>query len=276
MSGPIFDKVELYNRAYGNGGDELYRQIRLETYGCDFGQTSWVTTAESQQIPKLLRLEKDSQVLEIGSGSGRYALYLAEQIGCHLTGIDINAQGVRSSIELAVARDLQSRVTFRQHDAAETLPFGDAAFDAVYSNDAFCHVKHRALLLRDVRRVLKPGGLLLFSDALVIGGLITSEEIAIRSSIGFYVFTAPGVNEGLLTCSGFRIAEAADTTWSAAEIAKRWHDARAARSACLRATEGTRDYESLQLFLSCVCRLSSEGRLQRWLYLATAEVIANH
>ncbi len=46
--------VDLYNTAYGNYERDLYREVRLETYGEDFGQTSWVTTEESHEIPRLL------------------------------------------------------------------------------------------------------------------------------------------------------------------------------------------------------------------------------
>ena len=80
-------KVELYDSAYANYQQALYRQIRLETYGEDLGQTSWVTTEESHNIPKLLELTTESFVLEIGCWSGRYALRLAEEIGCRVVGV---------------------------------------------------------------------------------------------------------------------------------------------------------------------------------------------
>ena len=260
--------VDLYDHAYANYQEDLYREIRVETYGFDLGQTSWVTTEESNQIPRLLNLGTDSHVLEIGFGSGRYALHIAKETGCRVMGVDINFHGVQSAVKLARQGNLQSRVEFTQHDASEPLPFDDGRFDAVFSNDALCHIKERASLLRDVHRVLRPGGRLLFSDALVIGGFITNEEIATRSSIGFYVFTAPGVNEELLANSGFRMIQAMDTTGNAAEIAKRWHDARESRSVELTAIEGALDYEGLQRFLSCAHKLTSERRLLRWVYVS--------
>src|SRR5207253_732314 len=66
--------LDLYNSSYGNYERDVYREVRQETYSEDFGQTSWVTTEESHEIPQLLELTSNSSVLEIGCGSGRYAL----------------------------------------------------------------------------------------------------------------------------------------------------------------------------------------------------------
>jgi protein-L-isoaspartate O-methyltransferase len=77
----VSPKVDLYDSAYGNYASETYRLVRIETYGEDFGQTSWVTTEESKEIPQRLDLRLDSSVLEIGCGSGGYALHLAERVG---------------------------------------------------------------------------------------------------------------------------------------------------------------------------------------------------
>src|ERR1700684_870955 len=79
-------KVDLYDGEYGNYEADVYQQVRIETYGVDFGQTSWVTTEESTQIPSLLELTGNSSVLEIGCGSGVYALHLAQTTGCSITG----------------------------------------------------------------------------------------------------------------------------------------------------------------------------------------------
>src|ERR1700743_1303302 len=103
---------DLYNNAYGNYALDPYRQVRIETYGEDFGQTSWVTTEESNEIPQLLDLRPNSSALEVGCGSGGYALHLAEKVGCHLVGLDINAFGVRNANQLALAKGLASKVRF--------------------------------------------------------------------------------------------------------------------------------------------------------------------
>jgi ubiquinone/menaquinone biosynthesis C-methylase UbiE len=229
---------DLYDNAYRNYASDPYRQVRIETYGQDFGQTSWVTTEESAETPRLLDLRRDSSVLEVGCGSGGYALHLAEKMGCQIVGVDINEPGIRSAKELAQSRALGSRARFEQCDAAKNLPFDDETFDAAFSNDVLCHVPGRLAVLVETFRVLKPGGRMLFSDALVIGGMISAEEIATRSSIGYYFYSPPGENERLLEQARFSRIRATDTTENATQVAKKWHDAREKRKEELVAAEG--------------------------------------
>ncbi len=264
-------KVDLYDSAYRNYESAIYRQVRIETYGEDFGQTSWVTTEESNAIPQLLGLRSDSFVLEVGCGSGGYALHLGEKVGCRILGLDINEPGVHIANQLALARGLASQVRFEQCDAAKNLPFDDNTFDAVFSNDALCHLPGRPEVLVEIFRILKPGGQMLFSDALVIGGMVSHEEIATRSSIGFYLYSPPGENERLMERAEFRNIRVNDTTESAARIAKQWRRAREKRKEELVAAEGNTNFEGLQRFLSCVHTLTSEKRLLRYLYVASKE-----
>jgi ubiquinone/menaquinone biosynthesis C-methylase UbiE len=264
-------KVDLYDSAYRNYESAIYRAVRIETYGEDFGQTSWVTTEESNEIPQLLGLRSDFFVLELGCGSGGYALHLGETVGCRLIGIDINEPGVRSANLLAQARGLASRVRFELCDASKHLPFDDNTFDAVFSNDVLCHLPGRPEVLVEMFRVLKPGGRMLFSDALVVGGIISHEEIATRSSIGFYMYSPPEENERLMQRAMFRNIRAKDATESAARIAKQWHHARKKREEELVAVEGNTNFEGLQRFLSCVHLLTSEKRLLRYVYVANKE-----
>ena len=88
---PMPEKVDLYDSAYSHYEADVYRQVRIATYGEDLGQTSWVTNEESAEIPRMLQLNPTSRVLEIGCGSGRYALQLAQTVGCSVIGIDTNS-----------------------------------------------------------------------------------------------------------------------------------------------------------------------------------------
>jgi ubiquinone/menaquinone biosynthesis C-methylase UbiE len=261
-------KTDLYNNSYGNYERDVYREVRLETYGEDFGQTSWVSTEESHEIPRHLELTPGCSVLEIGSGSGSYALYVAETAGCQVVGLDLNAEGIRNASALAERRKLVRQVSFQECDVSRPLPFADGTFNAAFSNDVFCHIPGRRALLRELWRVLQPGGRLLFSDALVVGGTLSNMEIATRSLIGYYLFVPPGENEKLMVAAGFQLIDVTDTTQNAADVARRWRQARDKREPELTALEGKDNFDGLQKFLACVQTLTGERRLLRLVYLA--------
>jgi len=260
--------VDLYNTSYDHYAAEVERQVRVETYGEDIGQTGWMTTEEFSRFLRLLKLGADSDVLEVGSGAGGCALYMAQQTGCRVTGIDINEHGVRNANALARNERLESRVRFERLDASRPLPFETGRFDAVFSNDAVCHISNRPGLLGEWHRVLKPGGRILFSDAMIVSGLVTHEEIATRSSIGLYFFLPPGENERMIGAAGFELLSAENLTASTASISRRWHDARERRREALVKIEGEDNFKGLQKFLACTHKLSAEGRLSRCAYLA--------
>jgi cyclopropane fatty-acyl-phospholipid synthase-like methyltransferase len=266
------DALNLYDGAYRNYGVDLYEQVRTETYGADFGQTSWATQEESAEIPRVLGLSGQSSVLEVGCGSGAYALHVCASVGCRIVGLDMNASGIQNANQLAEARSLDGRATFKQCDVSAQMDFDSDSFDAVFANDVLCHIPNRASLLKEIHRVLKPGRRMLFSVALVVGGMVSHEEIARRSSIGFYVFSPPGENERLIRSAGFDVIAATDTTEAAARVARRWHDARERRKDKLTQAEGTKTFEGLQLFLHCVQSLMEERRLLRFLYVASKDV----
>src|ERR1700733_1926704 len=147
-------KVDLYDGEYGNYESDVYQQVRVETYGVDFGQTSWVTTEESAEIPRLLELAGSSAVLEIGCGSGAYALHLAQTTGCSITGLDINALGIHNANQLALHRGLRPQARFDVCDVSKPLPFADKTFDAIFSNDVLSCIRGGAALLAEVYRIL--------------------------------------------------------------------------------------------------------------------------
>jgi SAM-dependent methyltransferase len=260
--------VDLYDNVYGDFESAAEAAVRHATYGEDIGQSSWITAAAWLRFADQLRIREDSRVLEVGSGSGGPAVYLAAMRKCFVTGVDINEHGIENGERLAAGRGLADRVTFRLVDAARPLPFAEAAFDAVISNDAMCHIANRLDVLRDWHRVVRPEGRILFTDAMIVTGLVSHEELAVRSSIGFYWFLPPGENERFIGEAGFRLLSLEDVTDDAAAIARRWHDARERHRAELVAREGQANFDGLQRFLACVHRLSAERRLSRYSYLA--------
>lgn len=259
--------VNLYDNVYGDFASGVEAAVRRDAYGEDIGQSSWLTVREWLEFADRLAVRAGSEVLEVGSGSGGPAVYLASARDCRITGVDINEHGVRNAVALAQARGVADRAQFRAVDASRPLPFPADRFDAVVSNDAICHIGDRSAALRDWYRVLRPGGRALFTDAMVLTGIASHEELAIRSSIGFYLFLPPGENERLLEEAGFALLDVQNVTHNAAEVSRRWHDARQRQEEALVAREGRANFDGLQRFLMCVHTLSVERRLSRFAYL---------
>ena len=260
--------VDLYGTAYGNFATQALEQVRRETYGEDFGQSSWLTGAEYRRFFRLLQLRATDHVLDVGCGSGGPALLLAREVGCRVMGVDINEAGIRTGLALARQAGAQDRVELRHADVQQPLPFPDQAFDAIVCLDVMCHLPDRGRLFDEWLRVLRPGGLTLYTDPVVVTGLVSREEFATRSSTGYFEFGPPGVNERLLREAGFELVLSEDATDNEVEVSRRWHAARQRRAAELARLEGEETFAGLQQFLATVHRLTRGRRMSRSLYLA--------
>ena len=262
------ERVDLYNNVYADFASRAEGEVRQRAFGEDIGQSSWMTAAEWLRFADQVQAGERSHVLEVGSGSGGPAVYLAGARGCRVTGVDLNEHGVRNAEQLAASRGVADRVSFQVAEASQPLPFPTATFDAILSNDAMCHIANRLNVLTEWHRVLRPRGRMLFTDAMIVTGVVSHEELAVRSSIGWYLFVPPGENERLIARAGFTLLSAEDLTAEAESIAERWHAAREQYHDALVTREGEANFAGLQRFLACVNRLSAERRLSRYAYLA--------
>jgi SAM-dependent methyltransferase len=197
---------------------------------------------------------------------------MARLAGCHVVGIDIQAEGIATATAAAEHAGLAERVQFIQHDASQPLPFPDACFDALLCIDAINHLPDRRAVLREWWRVLTPGGRLVFTDPIIVTGPLSNEEIAIRVAIGFFLFVPRAYDERVLAEAGFDVEMAEDRTADTSLVAGCWHDARAKHEVVLREIEGDEHFMKQQTFLAMCARLAREGRLSRFAYLARKPV----
>lgn len=261
-------EVDLYTTQYGHDKEQIYQQIRVATYGQDLGQSSWITLEEAKQFISWLELKSESNVLEVACGAGGISCLISEQFGAKVHGVDISEEAVNAANARRDKQALGEKVTFSVQDASKPLQFPDREFDAVFCNDSINHLADRDKVLADWWRLLAPNGRLLFTDPILVTGIISNEEARIRSSIGFYLFTPKGENERLLDASGYRVLRVEDVTAQVEETSKRWYDARKERQEQLIQFEEQEQFDGLQNFLSVVHQLAADRRLSRYAYLA--------
>ena len=133
-------EVDLYDGHYGHLDADAQLGVRRDTYDEDLGQSSWITLAEAREWFRLLELKAGRSALEVACGSGGMTCRMALETGATCTGVDINALGIEAAKARAQTEGLASRVSFREVDAGERLPFPDESFDAIFCNDAINHL----------------------------------------------------------------------------------------------------------------------------------------
>lgn len=165
----------------------------------------------TRALARLAALRPGMRVLDIGSGVGGPARTLAAEFGCHVTGIDITAEYCRAAEMLTEKVGLSAQVQFQCGNALD-MPFGDQAFDAVWSQNTMMNMEDKARLFAEVHRVLRPGGL--FAFEVVLCGPVGEPRYpafwASSPAISFLV--SPEQIQGLLAVAGLREQLWQDTT----------------------------------------------------------------
>jgi len=259
-------QVDLYNSTYGNFQAQVLAEIRRETYGEDIGQNSWITRDEYDTFYSWLNLAAGDHILEVASGSGGPALYLATKFKCRITGLDINEEGVKNANQQAQDVGVTD-VQFQIANVNNRLPFDDATFDALMCVDSMNHFRDRPNYFREWYRVVKSGKRALFTDPVVITGPVSNEELAARSNIGYFLFVPLEVTQRFIREAGFKLIRCEDVTGNIELTSGRWHASRQSHRQDLIQIEGKERFEGLQKFLSTVHELTSEHRLSRFVFL---------
>ena len=126
-------------------------------------QASWGLTKHmrgldaTRELIEACGIDKDSYVLDVGSGVGITACILAEEYGCKVMGVDLSEMMVKRSQERAQRKKLGDRVEFKTGDAQD-LPFDDEIFNAVICESVVAFPKDKQKVINEFARVTKPGG----------------------------------------------------------------------------------------------------------------------
>jgi SAM-dependent methyltransferase len=259
-----------YDAVYEAFNSPSMQKVRLEAYGKDIGQHSWVTAEELEEDIPRLNLTRTSQFLDLGCGPCGPLVFTVNLVGCEGSGVDLSTKAIASGRARAAAFGRDRSVTLREADLNGPLPFENGIFNAALSFDVILHLRDRAAVFQEVARVLTPGGRFLFTDAGVITGAVTDDEIRVRSLHGHTQFVPVGFNECKLEVAGFRLIECVDRTANLLKNATGRLRARLNHRADLEQLEGIAYFERQKQYLETVASLSQRGAISRMMYLAVS------
>jgi len=172
--------------------------------------------AATVELAKLAGIAADMSVLDVGSGVGGPARFLAATYGCQVTGIDLSEPFVDAARYLTKRTGQSERVSFETASALE-LPFDDGHFDVVLLQHVAMNISDRARLYREIRRVLKLSGRFAIYDVVLNRGDPHYPVPWARTPATSFLLTAAATRE-VIEAAGFRTLAWQDDT----EAAKAW------------------------------------------------------
>ena len=143
--------------------------------------------AATAELAKLAGVTADMSVLDVGSGVGGPARFLAATYGCQVMGVDLSEPFVDAARYLTERARQSGQVSFQTASALE-LPFDDGRFDVVLLRHVAMNISDRARLYREIHRALKSGGRFATFDVVLNSGepqrmpVTASARLSVRSS----------------------------------------------------------------------------------------------
>jgi SAM-dependent methyltransferase len=172
--------------------------------------------AATAELAQLTGVTADTSVLDVGSGIGGPARFLAATYGCSVTGVDLSEPFVEAARYLTERTGQSDQVSFQAASALE-LPFDDGHFDIVLLQHVAMNIAERPRLYREIRRVLKSGGEFATFDVVLNSGDPHYPVPWARTPATSFLLTAPATRDAIQS-AGFRELVAQDDT----EAAKTW------------------------------------------------------
>ena len=168
---PINEDEILTKLAAGGVNFDVLTEDELK----DFDQDHFGGIEVVDLLAERAGIGRTDHVLDVCSGMGGPARWLAHRIGCRVTGIDITKSRVDSARRLTQRVRLDHLVDF-VHGDATAMPLPDAAYDVVIGQEAWVHAPVKSQIVAESARVVKRGGRIAFTDVILRTGLTPEEE----------------------------------------------------------------------------------------------------
>lgn len=183
----------------------------------EFDQDHYGGVQAVEAIARAARVKAGDSVLDVCSGMGGPARWLAWRFGCRVTGLDITPSRVEGAKNLTARVRLAHLADFVEGDAT-AMPCADAAFDAAISQEALCHIPDRSRALSECARVVRSGGMFAFTDIMTIGTLLQTDADRLAKGMAMPRPATPGEYAAMLARAGFEMLSEVDLSAQWADI----------------------------------------------------------
>jgi len=242
------------------------REIELAVIGGDWGANGYTSGAQAGLLARLLELGPGVRLLDVGAGRGWPGLYLAASTGCRVVLADVPVEGLVSAIARAVREQLSGRAVAAAA-SARRLPFRPAVFDAIVHTDVLCCLRPKLSVLRECRRVLRPGGRTAFFTIHPAAGLSPAQRRRASRDGPVAVATARPYRQ-MLESAGFAEVHERDCTSEFATVARAWIGQWDDHRADLVSVFGEQAVQERQADRRAELRAIEDGVLSRSLFTA--------
>ena len=187
----------------------------------DFDQDHYGGYEATDTLARAGGFSREHRVLDVCCGLGGPARWIAHQIGCAVTGLDLTPSRIDSARRLTTRVGLERLVDFVQGDAT-AMPLPDGRFDRVYGQEAWVHIPDKERLLAECHRVLKPGGILAFTDIISNVPLTDDEARQMAAEMQFPSIVTARRYLDAASAAGFTVERHDDLTgtWKGILIAR--------------------------------------------------------
>jgi len=224
------------------------------------GQECLLTSDDILAFARRAGIATDTLVLDIGSGRGGPACYLAQQLGCRVVGIDASMVGHLQAVARAGDAKVGHLVEFRCGDIhAVVLP--SATFDVVLGLDAWCHIPRRAALLERCATLLCSGGRVAFYDHVERRPMSDTHREHFCALWRFAGLETPASYLDAVQAAGFRVLYHEDTSAHAVRFYSRLVEVYQEHHTEFEAARGSERYREGLERLQITYELAASGTL---------------
>jgi ubiquinone/menaquinone biosynthesis C-methylase UbiE len=159
---------------------------RKHPSACPYSQRFWVEAPHPfitrQRLGSVLEPAAGERILEVGPGTGYYALPVARWLGPggRLDVLDIQQEMLDHTLRRAASEGI-ANIAGERADARE-MPYEDDAFDAAYLVTVLGEIPDQEAALRELRRVVKPGGRIVVGELFGDPHMVTARALRDRAA----------------------------------------------------------------------------------------------